>query len=288
MVENYSTTARLGSKKWAPRFEYYLKQHALVDVDNGAPINQDLVKRFFEDPVHEAVKVGLYGSFNGSRCVSLNIIDRSPASSHEYDTSSEEKIVSSKGPSKQLLRWYDNSTYEDIREFIFKKSTTKGKSSNSTARKEPVPQDPGRPIPDEALREYNDKNNHEILPIIAEKVHQEKVQQEKLKAVKARLGSDQGMSAVDPEVLSQGVAAPSHLRKRVRKGKRCSKDWKRVCSTCSETRGRMYPCTQTTQGVGHTTVAAETLKVATKVLVQEQWNPLPRDVITKGHHQMWL
>ncbi|GKD15380.1 hypothetical protein Tco_1199787 [Tanacetum coccineum] len=25
--------------------------------NNGAPINQDLVKRFFEDPVHEAVKV---------------------------------------------------------------------------------------------------------------------------------------------------------------------------------------------------------------------------------------
>ncbi|GJZ29158.1 reverse transcriptase domain-containing protein [Tanacetum coccineum] len=32
-----------------------------------------------------------------------------------------------------------------------------------------------------------DKNYHQILPIIAEKVHQEKVQQEKLKAVKARL-----------------------------------------------------------------------------------------------------
>ncbi|GJZ80947.1 reverse transcriptase domain-containing protein [Tanacetum coccineum] len=51
--------------------------------------------------------------------------------------------------------------------------------------KEPVPQDPGRPIPDEALREYYDRNYHQILPIIAEKVHQEKVQQEKLKAVKA-------------------------------------------------------------------------------------------------------
>nr|GEV22875.1 reverse transcriptase domain-containing protein [Tanacetum cinerariifolium] len=44
-----------------------------------------------------------------------------------------------------------------------------------------------RLISDEALREYCDKNYHQILPIIAEKVHQKKVQQEKLKAVKACL-----------------------------------------------------------------------------------------------------
>ncbi|GKE09452.1 hypothetical protein Tco_1413003, partial [Tanacetum coccineum] len=57
----------------------------------------------------------------------------------------------------------------------------------NTLGKEPVPQDPGRPISDEALREYCDRNYHQILPIIAEKVHQEKAQQKKLKAVKARL-----------------------------------------------------------------------------------------------------
>ncbi|GJU45333.1 hypothetical protein Tco_1202599 [Tanacetum coccineum] len=38
-----------------------------------------------------------------------------------------------------------------------------------------------------ALLEYCDKYYHQLLPIIAEKVHQEKVQQEKLKEVKARL-----------------------------------------------------------------------------------------------------
>ncbi|GJR32234.1 hypothetical protein Tco_1108466 [Tanacetum coccineum] len=48
-------------------------------------------------------------------------------------------------------------------------------------------QDLGRPISDEALREYYDRNYHQILPIIAEKVNQEKAQQEKLKAVKAWL-----------------------------------------------------------------------------------------------------
>nr|GEV82354.1 reverse transcriptase domain-containing protein [Tanacetum cinerariifolium] len=44
-----------------------------------------------------------------------------------------------------------------------------------------------RPAFDVALREYRDKYYHQLLPIIAEKVHQEKVQQEKLKEVKARL-----------------------------------------------------------------------------------------------------
>ncbi|GJW51354.1 reverse transcriptase domain-containing protein [Tanacetum coccineum] len=91
------------------------------------------------------------------------------------------------------------------------------------------------------------------------------------------------MSAADPEALSRDVAAPSHLIKRVQKGKRCSKGWKRVYSTGSETRGKVCPYTQTTQGVGRTTVAIGTLKAATKVLDQEQRSPLLRDVITKGH-----
>ncbi|GJZ56659.1 hypothetical protein Tco_0612153 [Tanacetum coccineum] len=47
------------------------------------------------------------------------------------------------------------------------------------------------PISDEALREYCDRNYHQILPIIAEKVHQEKVQQEKLKAVKSHLNFEE-------------------------------------------------------------------------------------------------
>ncbi|GKB75982.1 reverse transcriptase domain-containing protein [Tanacetum coccineum] len=61
----------------------------------------------------------------------------------------------------------------------------------NTLGKEPVPEDPGRPISDEALREYCDRNYHKILPIIAEKVHQEKVQHENLKAVKARLNFEE-------------------------------------------------------------------------------------------------
>ncbi|KAE8689451.1 Ketol-acid reductoisomerase [Hibiscus syriacus] len=57
MVDNCSTTARLGSRKWAPRFDYILTQQAFVAVDAGAPINQDLISSFFSDPVHEAIEV---------------------------------------------------------------------------------------------------------------------------------------------------------------------------------------------------------------------------------------
>nr|GEV15172.1 reverse transcriptase domain-containing protein [Tanacetum cinerariifolium] len=46
---------------------------------------------------------------------------------------------------------------------------------------------PNRPASDADLREYCDKYYHQLLPIIAEKVHKEKTQQDKLKEVKARL-----------------------------------------------------------------------------------------------------
>ena len=57
MVDNSSTTARLGSRKWAPRFDYIVTQQALVAVDNGTPINRDLISNFVSDPVHGAVEV---------------------------------------------------------------------------------------------------------------------------------------------------------------------------------------------------------------------------------------
>ncbi|CAN6331925.1 unnamed protein product [Urochloa humidicola] len=57
MVDNCSTTARLGSRKWAPRFDYILTQQAFVTVDKDAPINQDLISNFMSDPVHSAIEV---------------------------------------------------------------------------------------------------------------------------------------------------------------------------------------------------------------------------------------
>lgn len=47
-VANSSTTARLGSMKWALRFDYILTQQALIAVDNGTPISSN----FLSDPVH--------------------------------------------------------------------------------------------------------------------------------------------------------------------------------------------------------------------------------------------
>ena len=57
MVDNCSTTARLGSRKWAPRFDYILTQQAFVTVDKKAQINQDLISNFMSDPVHGAIEV---------------------------------------------------------------------------------------------------------------------------------------------------------------------------------------------------------------------------------------
>ncbi|GJS42072.1 hypothetical protein Tco_0567115 [Tanacetum coccineum] len=84
-----------------------------------------------------------------------------------------------------ILRIFStNTVWKDVR-------GNNAKFTWNTLGKEPVLQDPGRPISDEALREYYDRNYHQILPVIAEKLHQEKVQQEKLKAVKARLNFEE-------------------------------------------------------------------------------------------------
>lgn len=56
MVDNCSFTAKTGSRKWAPRFDYILDQLAYTAVDNGAPVNQQLIKDFENHPVHAAVE----------------------------------------------------------------------------------------------------------------------------------------------------------------------------------------------------------------------------------------
>ncbi|GJT61081.1 hypothetical protein Tco_1004614 [Tanacetum coccineum] len=57
--------------------------------------------------------------------------------------------------------------------------------------KEKSQENPNEPASDAALREFCDKNYNQLLPILAEKMHQEKGQQEKLKAVKARLNFEE-------------------------------------------------------------------------------------------------
>ncbi len=55
MVDNCSTTARLGSRKWAPRFDYNIMQQALVDFDNGVGANTELVDAFKNHMIHDVL-----------------------------------------------------------------------------------------------------------------------------------------------------------------------------------------------------------------------------------------
>ncbi|TCC54008.1 ketol-acid reductoisomerase [Kribbella capetownensis] len=53
MVDNCSRTARLGTRRWGPRFQAAYEQIALPRVD--APADQALVKQFLDNPAHEAL-----------------------------------------------------------------------------------------------------------------------------------------------------------------------------------------------------------------------------------------
>ena len=55
MVDNCSYTARLGSRKWAPRFDYVLDQQAYVAVDAGAQARPEAIAAFVAHPVHAAL-----------------------------------------------------------------------------------------------------------------------------------------------------------------------------------------------------------------------------------------
>lgn len=57
MVDNCSITARLGSRKWAPRFDYILEQLAYTAIDDGATVDEALMSKFLENPVHDAIRV---------------------------------------------------------------------------------------------------------------------------------------------------------------------------------------------------------------------------------------
>lgn len=55
MVDNCSTTARLGSRKWAPRFDYILEQVAYPALDAKKPVDAKLIEAFKKNSVHAAV-----------------------------------------------------------------------------------------------------------------------------------------------------------------------------------------------------------------------------------------
>jgi ketol-acid reductoisomerase len=57
MVDNCSTTARLGSRKWAPRFDYLLTQVAYVAVDENKPGDPALIAAFKKNLIHDVLSV---------------------------------------------------------------------------------------------------------------------------------------------------------------------------------------------------------------------------------------
>ncbi|MEZ4553487.1 MAG: ketol-acid reductoisomerase [Dehalococcoidia bacterium] len=55
MVDNCSTTARLGSRKWAPRFDYVLTEQSYVALDDQQPLERDLVDAFKDHEIHQVL-----------------------------------------------------------------------------------------------------------------------------------------------------------------------------------------------------------------------------------------
>ncbi len=52
MIDNCSTTARLGARRWAPRFDYIITQQGYVDLDEGRALDQKLVPAFKTHAIH--------------------------------------------------------------------------------------------------------------------------------------------------------------------------------------------------------------------------------------------
>lgn len=61
MVDNCSTTARLGARKWAPRFDYAVTQTVLPTMDHGASSGPTptLFRDFLDSDLHQALSVCL-------------------------------------------------------------------------------------------------------------------------------------------------------------------------------------------------------------------------------------
>jgi ketol-acid reductoisomerase len=55
MVDNCSTTARLGARKWAPRFDYIFSQLAFPPFDRGAKADDALFQKFRENKIHDVL-----------------------------------------------------------------------------------------------------------------------------------------------------------------------------------------------------------------------------------------
>ena len=57
MVDNCSTTARLGARKWAPRFDYIMRQQAFTAADQDEVPDEARFEEFRKSPIHEVLAV---------------------------------------------------------------------------------------------------------------------------------------------------------------------------------------------------------------------------------------
>ena len=55
MVDNCSTTARLGTRKWAPRFDYILAQQAFTAIDQNNQVDEELFDNFMSNNIHQVL-----------------------------------------------------------------------------------------------------------------------------------------------------------------------------------------------------------------------------------------
>jgi ketol-acid reductoisomerase len=55
MVDNCSTTARLGARRWGPRFEAVLNQTVFPILDGDGPADRTPANEFWDHPVHEVL-----------------------------------------------------------------------------------------------------------------------------------------------------------------------------------------------------------------------------------------
>ncbi|GJT58059.1 hypothetical protein Tco_0993113 [Tanacetum coccineum] len=112
---------------------------------------------------------------------------------------------------------------------------TRGKSS---------PQNLQEPASNETLRELCDKNYHQLLPLIAEKMQKEKEQQDKLKAVKARLlyGNESGRNPRNHEEshYSESKTPTARTEPRRRHGRKHSRSPSLVSSEDSNKTDLLY------------------------------------------------
>jgi len=57
MVDNCSTTARLGARKWGPRFDHLIEQEVFTAYDQTEQIDENRLQAFVQHPVHQALAV---------------------------------------------------------------------------------------------------------------------------------------------------------------------------------------------------------------------------------------